>query len=255
MASKRSSAVLEARDAPRCAHSDTGEHALAEPSDAHNMLTFRDSRERATCTSSAAKRILDLVFSTVALVVSAPLLLVVSVLVRLTLGAPILFHQLRSGLNGRPFRIHKFRTMIDVRDSSGELLPSSNRVTRLGCLLRSTSLDELPELWNVLMGEMSFVGPRPLLTEYLHLYTSEQARRHSVRPGMTGWAQINGRNAIGWEERLDMDVWYVDQWSLALDFRILVETVRLVLLREGISAPGHVGMPRFTGSRPGHHSD
>jgi lipopolysaccharide/colanic/teichoic acid biosynthesis glycosyltransferase len=177
-------------------------------------------------------------------------LLFLAILVRLRLGSPILFRQVRPGLHGRPFEMVKFRTMTDECDASGALLPDHLRLTSFGRWLRSTSLDELPELWNVLKGEMSLVGPRPLLMEYLALYSTEQARRHNVRPGVTGWAQINGRNALSWEDKFVLDVWYVDHQSLALDAKILWLTIRKVLKREGISAAGEVTMPKFTGSRP-----
>lgn len=177
-------------------------------------------------------------------------LLFLAILVRLRLGSPILFRQVRPGLHGRPFEMVKFRTMTDECDASGALLPDHLRLTSFGRWLRSTSLDELPELWNVLKGEMSLVGPRPLLMEYLTLYSTEQARRHNVRPGVTGWAQINGRNALSWEDKFVLDVWYVDHQSLALDAKILWLTIRKVLKREGISAAGEMTMPKFTGSRP-----
>ena len=167
------------------------------------------------------------------------------------MGSPVLFKQVRPGLRGRPFMMYKFRTMTDERDIQGRLLPDEQRLTKLGRFLRSTSLDELPELFNVLKGDMSLVGPRPLLMEYLPLYTPEQARRHEVRPGITGWAQVNGRNAISWEEKFRYDVWYVDNWSFWLDIKILWMTIVSVLKREGISAQGHVTMPPFTGSRSG----
>lgn len=161
---------------------------------------------------------------------------------------PILFHQLRAGLYGRPFWLYKFRTMTDARDSNGRLLPDEQRLTRFGRWLRSTSLDELPELWNVLKGDMSLVGPRPLLVEYLDRYSPEQARRHEMKPGLTGWAQVNGRNALSWEEKFRLDVWYVDNWSIWLDFKILWLTLVKVLTRDGISAHGHATMPEFKGS-------
>jgi lipopolysaccharide/colanic/teichoic acid biosynthesis glycosyltransferase len=165
------------------------------------------------------------------------------------LGTPILFRQVRPGRNGRLFKLAKFRTMTDERDASGGLLPDASRLTPFGRWLRATSLDELPSLWNVLKGDMSLVGPRPLLVEYLPLYSSEQARRHEVRPGITGWAQVNGRNALTWEQKFELDVWYVDHRSFWLDLRILLMTVRKVFVREGISAKGEATMPRFTGTR------
>lgn len=194
------------------------------------------------------KRGLDLVVAALGLLLLSPLLLVLAGLVRLRLGSPVLFSQMRPGLHGRPFRLHKFRTMNEARDSGGVLLPDRDRLTGLGRLLRVTSLDELPELWNVLRGEMSLVGPRPLLMEYLPLYSPVQARRHEVRPGLTGWAQVNGRNALTWEARFEFDVWYVDHHSLALDARILLMTLSTVWRREGISHPAHATMEKFKGS-------
>lgn len=195
------------------------------------------------------KRLMDLSVSVAALLVFAfPLLLLVWQ-VRCKLGSPVFFRQARPGLNGQAFEMLKFRTMTDERGPDGELLPDSQRLTPFGQLLRATSLDELPELWNVLRGEMSLVGPRPLLMEYLPLYTPEQARRHEVRPGITGWAQVNGRNTVSWDERFRMDVWYVDNRSLWLDLRILWLTVRKVIKREGINARGEATMPKFTGGK------
>lgn len=196
------------------------------------------------------KRLLDLLLSIGLLLVLALPLLLLWALVRRKLGSPVLFRQVRPGMHGRPFMMVKFRTMTDERGADGNLLPDARRLTSFGRFLRATSLDELPELWNVLCGEMSLVGPRPLLMEYLPLYSPEQARRHEVRPGITGWAQVNGRNALSWEERFKLDVWYVDHRSLWLDIRILWLTVRKVLLREGISAQGEASMPRFTGNEP-----
>ncbi len=194
------------------------------------------------------KRLFDLVIAVLSLLFLALPLLVLMLLVRSKLGSPVLFRQVRPGLHGQPFTMVKFRTMTDERDPSGALLPDAQRLTPFGGFLRASSLDELPELWNVLKGEMSLVGPRPLLMEYLPLYTPEQARRHEVRPGITGWAQVNGRNAISWEEKFALDVWYVDHRSLWLDVRILLMTVKKVLVRDGISAAGEATMPRFTGS-------
>ena len=194
------------------------------------------------------KKIFDFTVALGALAILSPVLGVVAIIVRAQLGAPVLFCQTRPGLQGKPFSILKFRTMTNARDAQGNLLPDGQRLTRFGRFLRSTSLDELPELFNVLKGDMSLVGPRPLLMEYLPLYTPEQARRHDVRPGITGWAQVNGRNALSWEEKFAMDVWYVDHCSLWLDMKILVLTVRKVLARDGISAAGEATMPRFTGS-------
>ncbi|RAR27439.1 sugar transferase [Pseudomonas sp. MDMC224] len=176
---------------------------------------------------------------------------IVAYLVRRNLGSPIFFTQMRPGLGGKPFVMYKFRTMSDARDSEGKLLPDDQRLTRFGKFLRSTSLDELPELWNVIKGEMSLVGPRPLLMKYLELYTPEQARRHEVKPGITGWAQVNGRNALTWEEKFKLDVWYVDNWTLTLDLRILWLTILKVVRRDGISAAGHATMPEFRGSQNG----
>ena len=195
------------------------------------------------------KRFFDSVAAGVALLLLAPVLAVVAVLVRLNLGSPVLFCQLRPGLNGKPFRMVKFRTMRDAVDARGHALPDEQRLTRFGQFLRSASLDELPELWNVFTGDMSLVGPRPLLMEYLPLYSPEQARRHEARPGITGWAQVNGRNAISWEEKFGLDVWYVDNQSLWLDMKILFTTVKKVLVRDGISADGEATMTRFTGSK------
>lgn len=186
-----------------------------------------------------------------AIVLLSPLIAIVAYLVRRNLGSPIFFTQLRPGLGGKPFVMYKFRTMSDARDSEGRLLPDDQRLTRFGQFLRSTSLDELPELWNVIKGEMSLVGPRPLLMKYLELYTPEQARRHEVKPGITGWAQVNGRNALTWEEKFKLDVWYVDNWTLALDLRILWLTLLKVVRRDGISAAGHATMPEFRGSQDG----
>ncbi len=194
------------------------------------------------------KRLFDLVVTLAALAVLALPLLVLYAMVRRKLGSPALFRQVRPGLHGQPFLMVKFRTMTDERGPDGELLPDAQRLTAFGRFLRASSLDELPELWNVLRGEMSLVGPRPLLMEYLPLYSPEQARRHEVRPGITGWAQVNGRNAVSWEERFSLDVWYIDHRSLWLDLRILWLTVRKVLVREGISAEGEATMTRFTGT-------
>jgi lipopolysaccharide/colanic/teichoic acid biosynthesis glycosyltransferase len=196
----------------------------------------------------AMKRGFDIVVSALALVLLSPVFLAVALLVRAKLGSPVLFRQVRPGLSGRPFMLMKFRTMKDASDASGRPLPDADRLTGFGRFLRSTSLDELPELANVLKGEMSLVGPRPLLMDYLPLYSTEQARRHEVRPGVTGWAQVNGRNAISWEEKFRLDVWYVDNRSFALDARILAMTVGRLLTRSGISAEGEATMPRFTGS-------
>jgi lipopolysaccharide/colanic/teichoic acid biosynthesis glycosyltransferase len=193
------------------------------------------------------KRLLDLLLSTTALLFLSPVLLSLVLLVRIKLGSPILFRQTRPGLHGRPFTVNKFRTMTDARDTQGQLRPDAERLTRFGRFLRSTSLDELPELINVLKGEMSLVGPRPLLMQYLERYTVEQARRHEVRPGITGWAQINGRNALTWEQKFEYDVWYVDHVSLRLDVKIMALTIWKTLKREGISQPGQATMSEFMG--------
>lgn len=194
------------------------------------------------------KRAFDVAGALVLLVVTSPVAAVVAVLVRLTLGPPVLFRQARPGREGRPFTLLKFRTMRADTGELGRAHGDDGRITRLGSFLRSLSLDELPELWNVLRGEMSLVGPRPLLLQYLPLYSPEQARRHEARPGITGWAQVNGRNALTWDERFRLDVWYVDHMSLLLDLRILVRTLLTVLRREGISHPGSATMEPFRGS-------
>jgi sugar transferase EpsL len=198
--------------------------------------------------SPRLKRTIDVVVSSTALILLLPLFLVISVVVALALGTPVLFRQARPGLHGKPFCLVKFRTMSDAADPSGRILPDAQRLTGVGRTLRALSLDELPELWNVLLGEMSLVGPRPLLLEYLPLYSEHEARRHEVRPGLTGWAQVNGRNAISWPDRLNMDVWYVDHWSIALDLRILCLTLLKVLRRDGITADGEATMTKFTGT-------
>jgi lipopolysaccharide/colanic/teichoic acid biosynthesis glycosyltransferase len=182
------------------------------------------------------------------LLLLGPVLLVITVMTRLTMGSPVLFRQRRPGCHGAPFTMYKFRTMRDARDANGDPLPDAQRLTAFGRFLRATSLDELPEFLNVLKGEMSLVGPRPLLMEYLDRYTPEQARRHEVRPGITGWAQVNGRNALSWEEKFRLDVWYVDHWTLGLDVKILGLTLLKVLKREGIAAEGHATMPAFMAS-------
>jgi lipopolysaccharide/colanic/teichoic acid biosynthesis glycosyltransferase len=194
-----------------------------------------------------AKRLFDVVLAVIALLLLAFPMLCVACLIRIKLGSSVLFIQIRPGLHGKPFKMIKFRSMTDARDASGALQPDAMRLTPFGLFLRATSLDELPELWNVLRGEMSLVGPRPLLMEYLPLYSPEQARRHEVRPGITGWAQINGRNAISWVDKFALDVWYVDHRSLFLDIRILWLTARKVLVRDGISAQGDATMPKFNG--------
>ncbi|HMS54843.1 MAG TPA: sugar transferase [Fimbriimonadaceae bacterium] len=193
----------------------------------------------------ALKRLIDMVGAFVGLVVFSPVLLVVAILVRIKLGSPVFFVQERPGLNGKPFNMIKFRTM---RSGSGS---DEERMSRLGQVLRATSLDELPELFNVLKGEMSLVGPRPLLMKYLNLYTPEQSRRHEVRPGITGWAQVNGRNRQSWDDRFALDIWYVNNRKLGLDLKILLMTVLKVVKRDGVAADGHVTMPEFTGSKSG----
>ena len=199
--------------------------------------------------SREVKRAFDVIVAATALLLLALPLALLAWRVRVALGTPVLFRQVRPGRHGRLFKLAKFRTMNDERDAAGELLPDASRLTPFGRWLRATSLDELPSLWNVLQGDMSLVGPRPLLVEYLPLYSPEQARRHEVRPGITGWAQVNGRNALTWEQKFGLDVWYVDHRSLWLDLRILLMTVRKVFVREGISAKGEATMPRFTGTR------
>ncbi len=191
------------------------------------------------------KRFLDLILTIPAFVLLSPVLIVTALLVRCKLGKPVLFTQQRPGLGGRPFKIFKFRTMTDEGDANGQLLSDKQRLTRFGAFLRKTSMDELPELINVLKGDMSLVGPRPLLMQYLERYTLEQARRHDVKPGITGWAQVNGRNAISWEEKFKLDVWYVAHWSLWLDIKIIILTIWKIIKREGISQPGQATMEEF----------
>jgi lipopolysaccharide/colanic/teichoic acid biosynthesis glycosyltransferase len=195
------------------------------------------------------KRLVDILISLITLLLLTPIIGIAALMIRMKLGSPILFAQIRPGLLERPFRMVKFRTMTDACDATGNLLPDTERLLPFGRWLRASSIDELPELWNVLKGDMSLVGPRPLLMEYLPLYTSEQARRHLVKPGLTGWAQINGRNALTWEEKFVLDIWYVDNRSFFLDFKILVLTVLKVINREGISADGETTMPYFTGRK------
>ena len=195
-----------------------------------------------------SKRLFDLLAASLGLLVISPVLLVIAILVRIYHGSPVLFGQKRPGLHGQPFRIFKFRTMTDARAADGSPLPDEQRLTRLGRFLRASSLDELPELFNVLRGEMSLVGPRPLLMQYLERYSPEQSRRHDVLPGITGWVQVNGRNALTWEDKFRLDVWYVDHWSFWLDLKILFLTVSKVFKREGISQPGHATMEEFMGN-------
>lgn len=195
------------------------------------------------------KRIFDFIISLVGIILIAPILLIISTLITIILGLPVVFKQKRPGKNNELFNFYKYRTMTDDTDEFGNLLPDCDRITKLGRFLRKTSLDELPSLWNVLKGDMSLVGPRPLLIEYIDLYTPEQARRHEVKPGITGWAQINGRNAISWEEKFKLDVWYVDNQSFWLDFKILFITIWKVVKGEGINQQGHATMKEFTGSQ------
>ncbi len=194
------------------------------------------------------KRLLDIIIASIALILLSPLYAFVAYKVKKNLGSPVLFRQVRPGLHGKPFEMIKFRTMKDAVDEQGNPLPDSERLTPFGQMLRSSSLDEMPELWNVIKGDMSIVGPRPLLMEYLPLYNSEQAKRHNVRPGMTGHAQVNGRNAIGWEEKFKLDTWYVENQSIWLDFKIMFKTVHKVLAKDDISAEGEATMPKFTGN-------
>jgi sugar transferase EpsL len=194
------------------------------------------------------KRIIDVVFSIAVLLMLTPVLLITAIIVRAKLGSPVLFRQQRPGLSGRPFWLIKFRTMTGERDSAGNLLPDDKRLPAFGKFLRSTSLDELPELVNVLKGDMSIIGPRPLMMKYLGRYSLEQARRHDVKPGITGWAQINGRNAISWEDRFKLDVWYVDNWTLWLDLKILLRTIAAIFKREGITQQGRATMDEFMGT-------
>ncbi|MBG9990013.1 sugar transferase [Pseudoalteromonas sp. NZS37] len=194
------------------------------------------------------KYLFDLTVSIIVFLILLPVILLVAVLIRIKLGSPILFTQNRPGLHGKVFKMMKFRSMLDAKDKHGNLLPDNERMTKFGAFLRSTSLDELPGLFNVIKGDMSLVGPRPLLVQYLPLYNSEQAKRHNVRPGITGWAQVNGRNAIGWDEKFKFDVWYVENQSFLLDMKILLLTVKKVFVREGISADGHVTIEPFKGS-------
>ncbi|WP_198077982.1 sugar transferase [Acinetobacter calcoaceticus] len=194
------------------------------------------------------KRLLDIVIASIALTLLSPLYFYVAYKVKKNLGSPVLFRQVRPGLHGKPFEMIKFRTMKDATDTHGNPLPDSERLTPFGKMLRSTSLDEMPELWNVIKGDMSIVGPRPLLMEYLPLYNKEQAKRHNVRPGMTGHAQVNGRNAIGWEQKFQLDTWYVENRSLWLDFKIMLQTVKKVIAKDDINEAGEATMSKFTGS-------
>ena len=199
--------------------------------------------------SDLIKRAFDFTAALIGLIILSPVLLITAYLIRKNLGSPVLFRQVRPGKDGRPFEMVKFRSMRDAIDQNGKPLPDNERLTPFGKTLRSTSLDELPELWNVLKGDMSLVGPRPLLMEYLPLYSPEQAKRHDVRPGMTGHAQVNGRNAIGWEEKFKLDTWYVENQSIWLDFKIMFKTVHKVLAKDDISAEGEATMTKFTGTK------
>lgn len=199
------------------------------------------------------KRLLDIIIASIALILLSPLYALVAYKVKKNLGSPVLFRQVRPGLHGKPFEMIKFRTMKDAVDEQGNPLPDSERLTPFGQMLRSTSLDEMPELWNVIKGDMSIVGPRPLLMEYLPLYSPEQAKRHDVRPGMTGHAQVNGRNAIGWEEKFKLDTWYVENRSTWLDFKIMFKTVHKVIAKDDISAEGEATMTKFTGTPDSKH--
>jgi len=196
-----------------------------------------------------SKRILDIIISLLAIILLSPILIIIAFLIRKNLGSPIIFSQQRPGLYGKPFNMYKFRTMTNDRDKEGRLLSNELRHTPFGNMLRKTSLDELPELWNVIKGDMSIVGPRPLLMDYLPLYNEEQAKRHKVRPGMTGYAQVNGRNAISWEKKFELDTWYVENQSIWLDFKIMFQTVKKVLIKEGINQSEEVTMTRFLGSK------
>lgn len=201
------------------------------------------------------KRLLDIIIASIALILLSPLYFYVAHKVKKNLGSPVLFRQVRPGLHGKSFEMIKFRTMKDAVDEQGNLLPDSERLTAFGQMLRSTSLDEMPELWNVIKGDMSIVGPRPLLMEYLPLYSPEQAKRHHVRPGMTGYAQVNGRNAISWEEKFKLDTWYVENQSIWLDFKIMLKTVKKVIAKDDINEAGEVTMTKFTGTKTDHHHD
>ncbi|WP_039438100.1 sugar transferase [Vibrio navarrensis] len=198
--------------------------------------------------TTVLKRASDFILALLACAFFLPIIVIVAILIRIKLGSPILFHQERPGLHGKVFKMYKFRTMTDAKDLHGHLLPNEQRMTKFGNALRATSLDELPGLFNVIKGDMSLVGPRPLLVEYLPLYTEEQARRHEVRPGITGWAQVNGRNAISWEEKFKFDVWYVDNQSFWLDIKVLLLTIKKVIVKDGINNSDNVTMPRFKGS-------
>ena len=220
------------------------------------MLKAEQRRENPSSYCCAGpKRMIDIVAAGLGLVLLAPALLVIAILIRLTMGHPVLFHHVRAGLMGKPFTLYKFRTMRDAYGPDGRPLPDAVRLTRLGRNLRRTSLDELPQLWNVLRGDMSLVGPRPLLMEYLPRYTPEQARRHRVRPGITGWAQVNGRNSLPWEEKFRQDIWYVDHQSLWIDAKIIVMTIIRVVQQRGISHSNHATAPEFIPTHRAHEGD
>ncbi len=203
----------------------------------------------------SVKRFFDIIIALLGLIITSPLWVFASLSILISMGPPVIFSQIRPGLHGKPFKMLKFRTMLDMRDDHGDPLPDEDRLTKLGEFLRSTSIDELPELLNVIKGNMSIVGPRPLLMKYLDLYTQTQMRRHEVLPGITGWAQVNGRNTLSWEKRFELDVWYVDNWSVWLDLKILLMTVKAVFTREGINADGHATMPDFHGTENGWDSN
>jgi len=229
-------------------HANATRDALAKKYLYEMSRPLTESRQRGL--SLLAKRAIDRAAGVAGVFATSPLMAAVAVAVKLDVGSPVLFSQERPGLNGVPFRIFKFRTMRDARDANGKPLPDEERLTRVGKLLRSLSLDELPQLWNVAKGELSLVGPRPLLMQYLGRYSPEQARRHEVMPGITGWAQINGRNALDWAEKFDLDTWYADNWSLVLDAKILLKTAWQVVARKDVSQAGHATMPEFMGSAP-----
>src|SRR4051812_14270508 len=212
-------------------------------------MSSSDRRATQAGVQLALKRALDIVAAGLGLLLLWPILLAIAIVVRLTMGSPVLFSQVRPGLHGEPFRIYKFRTMTSACDAAGRLLPDEQRLTKFGSFLRSTSIDELPQLLNVVRGDLSLVGPRPLLMQYLDRYTPAQARRNDVLPGITGWCQVNGRNELEWEQKFALDTWYVENWSFALDLKILLQTALSVIRRDGISSEGHVTMPEFMGSR------
>jgi len=195
------------------------------------------------------KRLTDVIISVAGLVLLAPALIFLATLIKINLGSPVFFKQVRAGKGAKPFMIFKFRTMLNTTESNGHLLPDQERITPFGSFLRRSSLDEFPELWNVLKGDMSLVGPRPLLMEYLPLYSPEERRRHNMRPGITGWAQVNGRNGISWEDKFKYDIWYIENHSFWLDAKIVLITIKKVLMREGVSAAGDATMPKFTGNK------